>query len=255
MSVGSTKNLRLVGLATVLSVLAYATAPDQASASGIYSSHAAPIWGQLGSDLNHQVRVTSPDGKSVAVARFADVGDGYVRITTNGSIGKRTVSLGAGVASELVWSPSSDAFFVTTSDDGANGHFRTIVVGRGQKGPVVRDLSALVERRFGFPVKCGWKELPNIGGIRWTASGSVIVAAEIVAHSNCDSFGTFQAYEVDWRASRILKSFSQLEAKRLFSADLGDELKGASDECALAPRRCWVSTNHPEAEGNAPNLK
>ena len=94
-------------------------------------------------------------------------------------------------------------------------------------------------------MKCGWPEYPNVAIVKWVRrSARVIVAAQIIAHSNCDSFGTFRAYDVDWRAMRIVRQFNQIEAKRLVGGSMGVELHTASDDCIRRPRRCWVSSNH-----------
>jgi hypothetical protein len=168
-----------------------------------------------------------------------------VRITTSGRIGRGHVDVGPGVGSELLWAPDSLAFFVTTSDQGAIGHFRTVVVAAGRRGPIARDLSELIERAFGHPVACGSREHANVGGIRWvSASRELLVAAEIAPHTNCDSFGTFRAYPVDWRRQRIIRSFDQLKAKHRFRNALGKELRAAPDECVRTPKACWVNSNH-----------
>lgn len=215
--------------------------------SGFYARHAKPIWDRIAGASSEQLELPSPDGASQVVASYIETDDGIVQLTVSGRIGSGKVDIGAGVDSELLWAPDSKAFAVTTSDGGANGPYRTIVVGSGKRGLQISDISALVDRAFGHPVKCGWPERPNIGAIRWSeASEKLIVAAEIVAHSNCDSFGTFRAYEIDWRTLRVLRSFDQLEAKRRLGSSLGTELRNAPDECVRSPKKCWVSTNHPE---------
>ncbi len=84
----------------------------------------------------------------------------------------------------------------------------------------------------------------------------MILVAEIMLHSNCDSFGTFKAYEVDWRARRITRTFDQIEAKRLFGRSMGIELRNAPNECIRSPRRCWVSTNHePDPSAKPSEIK
>jgi hypothetical protein len=125
---------------------------------------------------------------------------------------------------------------------------RAMVIARGWRRLIVKDLSPLARRAFRQPVKCGWSEYPNVAAIRWLDnSAKPIVAAEIVHHSNCDSFGPFRAYEIDWRSMKILASFGQLEAKRRFHEALGFELRDAPDKCIRSPKKCWVSTNHPGA--------
>jgi hypothetical protein len=175
--------------------------------------------------------------------------DGGVLLQTSGQIGRGLVNLGAGVGSELLWARNGRAFLVTTSDGGANGPFRTMLVDGRSGKPRARDLSPLIYRAFGHPVDCGWPERPNVGAVTWLSRNRVVLAAEIVAHSNCDSFGTFAAYEVDLENMRVTRRIDQISAKRVFTRELGQELKAAPDQCVRTPSSCWVATNHPSSSG------
>jgi len=219
------------------------------SADGFYARAAQPIWERIAGAINRPpLRVKSPDGATTVSVRYVErKGEPAVTLQVAGRMGSGHVGIGPGVGSELLWAPDSRAFAVTTSDQGANGHFRTVVFARGVRGLQVRDLSPLIVRAFGHPVKCGWPEEPNVAVLKWwDGSSRLIVVGEIVAHSNCDSFGTFRAYEVDWRSMRIVRSYDQLAAKKLFGAAMGIELRNAPDRCIRQPRSCWVSTNHPD---------
>ncbi len=228
-------------LAAAAAILLVAAAP-----AGFYARQAQPIWHRI-AGVPAGLQLEAPDRQTHVLARYEETEktDGEVTLRVRGKLGSGTVSLGAGVNSELLWAPDSGAFAVTTSDGGAIGLYRAIVVGTGRNGLQVTDLSPLIRSAFGRPVKCGWPEDPNVAIVQWRdGSQKVIVAAEIIAHSNCDSFGTFKAYEVDWRARRITRTFDQIEAKRLFGRSMGIELRNAPNECIRSPRRCWVSTNH-----------
>lgn len=230
-----------IAAATAIAALA---AGAKAEPGGFYAQDASVIWDKIaGAPSSKVIELISPDGES-RVAAHTDPDKG-VALDISGRMGSHHVDIGAGVGSELLWSPDSKTFAVTTSDDGANGHYRTIVVGSGADGLIVRDLSPLIEKAFGHPVKCGWPELPNVGAVRWNTPATLVVVAEIVAHSNCDSFGTFRAYIVDWRHMRIVSSFDQIAAKQSFWPSLGAELRSSPDECLRSPQACWVSTNHP----------
>jgi hypothetical protein len=221
-----------------------------ASTEGFYARAAEPIWQRIAGAINRPpLTLQSPDKATTVSVRYIERNDEHaVTLEVAGHIGSRRVGIGPGVGSELLWAPDSRAFAVTTSDQGASGHFRTMVFARGAKGLLVRDLSSLIVRTFGHPVKCGWPEEPNVAALKWLAGSSrLIVVGEIVPHSVCDSFGTFRAYEVDWRSMRIVRSYDQLAAKRLFGAAMGSELRDAPDKCIRRPRSCWVSTNHPGA--------
>ncbi len=193
-------------------------------------------------------KVFSPDGRSSVVAAYSEdrSGESQVRLDVTGALGTLRVDLGPGVASELSWAPDSQGFFVTTSDQGANGSYRVILIERLAGRLVKTDITGLVAKRFGHPVVCDAPEPPNVGGIGWLRNGrSVLVAAEIVNHSVCDSPGTFAAYEIDVETLQITASYNQLEAKRRFAHLLGTELRAAPDGCITEPKSCYVSTNHP----------
>jgi len=221
-----------------------------ASVEGFYARAAQPIWQRIAGAIDRlPLTLRSPDKATTVAVRYVERDDEHaVTLNVAGRIGSGRVSIGPGVGSELLWASDSRAFAVTTSDQGANGHFRTMVFARGAKGLRMRDVSPLIVRAFGHPVKCGWPEEPNVAALKWLdGSSRLIIVGEIVAHSNCDSFGTFRAYEVDWRSMRIVRSYDQLAAKKLFGAAMGIELRDAPDKCVRRPQSCWVSTNHPGA--------
>jgi len=212
---------------------------------GMFSKNAVDLWSEI-SGGDKPLKVWSPDKKSVVLAKFIEGrNDEKVVLQVSGAIGSLEVDLGPGVGCELLWSPDSRAFFVTTSDQGANGSYRLIVVSEVQGALMARDLTPLLARKFGNPVTCGWPERPNVGGISWLGSSKqLLAAAEIVNHSNCDSFGTFKAYVVDVRSMKVVETYGQLATKHRFRGVLGEELQNAPDECVRSPRSCYVSTNH-----------
>jgi hypothetical protein len=157
-----------------------------------------------------------------------------------------TVKIFFGLNTEVLWSPDSQAFAVSGSSEGANGQYWTEVflVRSGRLDPL--PLAEIVRNAFGHPVKCGWPEFPNIAAVTWIkASERILVSAEIIHHSNCDSFGTFKAYEIDIPSKKITKTYDQILAKRLFGDQLGEELSSAPDNCIRDPKSCYVGANHP----------
>lgn len=191
----------------------------------------------------------SPDGRAkVRIKRDAD--DVYAaEVVAEGQQGTSIVKIGFGLDTEVLWSPDSRAFTVTGSEEGANGLYVTSVfyLLHGRLKQV--ELTPLITQAFGHPVKCGWLEPPNVAAVRWIVpSKKLLVAAEIIHHSNCDSFGTFMAYAIDLSGPRIVKAYGQLEAKRLFGSDLGPELLQADDNCIRNPPACFVPFNHPELQ-------
>ena len=159
---------------------------------------------------------------------------------------KLTARIFFGLNTEVLWSPDSKAFAVSGSSEGANGLYWTDVFLIEGERLVTIPLAPLIQRTFGHPVKCGWPEDPNVAAVTWTeASTRILLAAEIIHHSNCDSFGTFKAYEVHLPTKTVIKTYDQLETKKLFKPELGTELAGAPDNCVRNPKSCYVQANHP----------
>lgn len=196
-------------------------------------------------------RVISPDRlKSVFLKRLAEEGDEQFPTLVELRIGRKTTASAKiyfGLDTEVLWRSDSSSFTITGSREGLNGAYWTDVflIRHGQLTSV--HVTPMVREAFGQPVKCGWPEYPNVPALTWLQpSGHLLVAAEIVNHSNCDSFGTFKAYEIDVEAQKIVRAFGQLEAKKVFGKYLGEELTDAPDECIRAPKSCYVSANHRE---------
>ena len=192
--------------------------------------------------------VESPNGKlTVSLQSLDDNADDFpTRVTVTNGERTFTSKINFGLNAEVSWNARSSAFAVTGSSEGANGQYHTTVFVVQSKRLVPVPLTHLVESTFGHPVKCGWPEVPNVAAIRWLDDATLLVAAEIISHSNCDSFGTFQGFVVDVRVPRVIRKINQLAVKHLYGADLGPELKDANDECIRHPRACFVATNHPE---------
>lgn len=193
--------------------------------------------------------VVSPDGKvSVRIRRIGGLAasqPALILIQTPHL--KLEEKIAFGLNTEILWSPDSHAFALTGSSEGANGSYLTQVIRINERGMNVLQLTPLIREVFGHPVKCGWREPPNVAALSWSVpSKELIVVAEIMHHSNCDSFGTFVAYAVNLNGPRVAKTYDQLEAKRLFSEELGPELRQADDGCIRNPPACYVHENHPE---------
>lgn len=217
-------------------------------AEGNFARSAQPIWNRIADAVGQPpLTLLSPKRLSKVTISYDEKGDETsLTARTSGRIGTGRVKLSPGALAELLWSGDASAFAVTSSDGGAVGTYHAVIVGAGGNGKIVsRDLSPLVIRAFGHPVKCDEPEDPNIAAVTWLPGSSrLIVAAEIPPHSNCDSFGTFRAYEVDWRSMRVVRGYDQITAKQLFGKAMGSELRSAPDDCVRRPRSCWVSTNH-----------
>ena len=239
----STHVRTLIVIAIFVSVLLWQSASGQnRDDEPSFSAHAITIYSGK--------QVKSPDKKSEVHieplrARLSDSpGDFPALLVVDTDGGRLTATFGFALDAELIWSPDSNAFSLTGSVRGANGQYRTDVF-LIQSGKLVSiHLTDIIEKKFGHPVKCGWPEPPNVAAIKWLApSSQLLVAAEIMHHSNCDSFGTFKGYVVDLSEPRITEVYNQLQAKRLFRGDLGGELLQADDNCIRDPKSCRVAFN------------
>jgi hypothetical protein len=200
----------------------------------IYSSKAIPIY-QWGAKVK---AATSPDGKKkVSIEILDDKAEDFpAKVTVATEQGNLFATIRFGLGTEVLWSPDSLAFALTGSCCSGNGQYETNVFYVQEKRLVKVELTTLVENAFGHPVRCAWTESPNVAALKWLIpSKELLVAAEIIHHSNCDSFGTFKAYAVDLQTFRVVKVLNQLEAKRLYHDDLGEELLQSDDVCILHP--------------------
>jgi len=168
-----------------------------------------------------------------------------LRVSRSGRLFERPFDFG--LNAQVLWSPDASRFAITGSEGGANGQYRTAIVTLAADTLGWLDVTPSIEMMFGHPVKCGYPESPNIAAVTWRSKRRLVVAAEIVNHSNCDSFGTFSAYEVDIVTGHVEHAYDQLDAKRRWRTSLGAELLAAPDHCIRMPAACFVPTNHPES--------
>jgi len=207
---------------------------------------------QFGSKASVAVSVPSPDKAKILFLRSLRSekdADFPTEVELRTGDKKIRTRIRFGLNAEILWSPDSNAFAISGSSEGANGLYWTDVFLIRSDRLVVVPVTKMIWRAFGHPVKCGWPEYPNVGSVAWLQpSARILVAAEIIHHSNCDSFGTFKAYEIDIPTGKIVTKYNQLEAKKLFKKELGDELVQGPDKCILTPKDCYVPANHPELQ-------
>lgn len=225
---------RILISVVLFSALSFAQVPAE---KPFFSMSAVYVYGGIVS--------RAPDGaKTVQVKQLNNESfTSSVQITVPGRTLVERVDFG--LNAQLLWRADSNAFALTGSDEGANGQYSTDVF--LLDGAQLRQISitALVQRAFGHPVVCEVPELPNVVAVRWLLpSGNLLVAAQIIDHSVCDSAGTFRSYEVDVQKKRIVRSYGQIETKRLFGKSLGDWLSSARDECIANPKSCEVPFHH-----------
>jgi len=202
--------------------------------------------------VNH---LAAPDGKiSVSLGSTLKRGESHLVLTFSPDEKKSSFDVGRGMDAELLWSPDSKALAVTTSDGSSNGVFNLYVF--QIEGTTVKKIDATqsVRKAFGHPVACAYPEPPNVAAIAWVEpSARLLVAAQILDHSVCDSFGTFKLYELNISDLTVGKTFDQLEAKRLFGPKLGVFLQHARDICITDPKSCEVPSNHKAAQAARPS--
>ncbi|HYL46417.1 MAG TPA: hypothetical protein VEU52_05285 [Candidatus Limnocylindrales bacterium] len=146
-----------------------------------------------------------------------------------------------GLNAQILWSPDSRSFAVTGSCCGAGGQYETDVFYVQRERLTKVELTSLIVRGFGHPVRCEWPEDSNVVAVKWVKpSRQLLLAAQIMNHTVCDSPGTFKAFLVDIPDRRIVKVYNQLAAKKLFSNDLGKWLLDANDDCVRDPESCRV---------------
>lgn len=195
------------------------------------------------------VRLTSPDGSNTIQATRAR--EGFWSWTIVRGKKSQTLSLASWACPEFRWSSDSTAFFANYSDGGAvgewnmsvhrweNGHWHEIDITQAVRGDFKRS----------YP-KCFEPEDPNLAGVAWwKGSSRLLVAAEVLPHSNCDAMGTFALYAVLVPSGRILNKYPQLQAKKRFLNLLGSELRNANDDCIRKPSSCFIPALHSGALG------
>jgi len=151
---------------------------------------------------------------------------------------KTVVTRLLGFNGEIAWSPDSEAFAVNQTEGGGGLGERVYVFSINSHGLQKLDISRVIERDFGHPVRCEVKTPPNTGFISWGSDAStLLVAAEVVPVSICKCMGTFRVYEINLPSLTIARTYSQTEAKQKFRSLLGPELRGADDSCIATLER------------------
>jgi hypothetical protein len=212
-----------------------------------YHGFSADATSLLDIDRKESLTVLSPDKmKSILVYREDNTNDFdfHVRVLAYGK--KFWTNIGSHVDPEVMWAPDSKAFAETYSDGGAVGTFHVLVYFVGEGGlRIIEPTKATTRAYLSQPRACHYAEDPNVGAIAWIGdSDRLLVAAETLPHSNCDGMGTFRAYELRLPQGQIVKAYDQLEAKKRFWERMGEELRGADDECIRMPNSCEIPGLH-----------
>jgi len=197
-------------------------------------------------DREQAFTVASPDGrKSILVDHIEGANYYDFRVRVSAHARRFGTKIGSHVSPEVLWAPDSKAFAETYSDAGAVGTFHLLIY-VNEDGLKILEPAKRVRREFlSHPRECFFPEDPNIGAIRWFGDSSeILVAAETLPYSNCDGMGTFRAYHIGLPGGQIMSIYDQLDAKKQFWNQLGDELRGSDDECAGNTKSCEIPQLH-----------
>jgi hypothetical protein len=190
--------------------------------------------------------VPSPDGKKNIQIHFV-VDDEHEWLYFNLRHGSHTSKFRIeGTGAELLWAPDSKAFAVTTWD-GASGFGVYTRIYRWTRQERVKEvnITPTVFNAFGHPVRCEPPMAPNTGTVEWLKdSKRILVAAQVVPVSVCDSMGMFKLYELDLSTMHVVRVYNQIAAKRDFGNLLGCSLRAAEDGCVTNPKSCYVESLH-----------
>ena len=194
-------------------------------------------------------RIVAPDGlKFVTADLYDDPEEGdlqRIRVT----VGARTFPLETkGRGAEILWSPDSRWLAVTSTYccSGFSPYLRLYAVSDSE----VRDLSAegALTRGFGRGISCDAgthaDQWALTAAVKWLDSSHLLAAVQVPKVSVCDSMGVFELREISVPSLSVIKTYSQLEAKRVFGNDLGGNLRSASDACVRDPKSCWEASHH-----------
>ena len=219
----------------LLSLVPAICAQEQSSCSNgphtLYSRRAKTL-----DQLSAQpLRLRSPDGKKTLLIRKV-----HLKGTDDDSVSYRVIFAGKtfnetllGFNGEVAWAPDSHAFAVTQTEGGGGIGSRLYVFQVDKDRMTKLEVSRPIEGDFGHPVRCDVETSPNTGFISWQRdSASLLVAAEVVPVSICDCSGTYRVYEITIPALKIVRTYPQTEAKKIFWNKLGCELRDADDRCA-----------------------
>ncbi len=184
--------------------------------------------------------IKSPDGKSsilVEPPNGTDPDETHA-VTIHADNREYQTRIGSLVNAEAEWSPDSKAFFLTYSDGGNIGTYHVKVV--YVTGTEIRMIEPVLDGSKLFEPNCYGPEFPNVGAVKWVGKGSerLLIAVEVPPHSSCASMGTFRAFKIELPTGKVVTTYNQIEAKKLFAKDIGEELRGAHDECIETPQVC-----------------
>ena len=191
--------------------------------------------------------VRSPDGKKKIVVRTAEDGAKAFAVDETGR--KFPIPTEGWPCPEIGWSPASDIFFVNHGGAVGTYHLAVYRLSKGQLTEIRLPPALRLDVLDRYP-RCFSPEEPNMLVIAWANDATrLLVAAQVLPHSNCDNMGTLGLYELAIPGGTIIRRFSQAEAKTLFHDLLGPELRAADDGCFSKPGSCAIPMLHGPKNG------
>ncbi len=157
------------------------------------------------------------------------------------------------VQPHVVWANDSSGALFFFSDGGANGGYHTKLISfDGDRVNVTDPTRQVADDFISYRDKLGIKcdpphEYPNLYGLGWFDASHGLVVAETVGHSICDCFSAFRAYEVELPSGKIVRSFDQAIAKKMFDGNLWDLSDAPYDDWDSNPAACALKVIAPQA--------
>ncbi len=235
-----------------LLALIAATAQQKPSAATdtLYSSAHSVI---IPEGEQYAKKIVAPDGLKFVTAKLVDdPEDGelqQIEVTVGGHTFPQPTK---GRGAEILWSPDSRWLAVTYTYccSGFSPYLDVYEV--SESG--VRDLHVhdALTSGFGNGIRCDngtpASQWALTAAVKWLDSSHLIAAVQVPNVSVCDSMGVFELREISVPDLSILRTYDQLQAKRLFRNDLGGNLLDANDACVRDPKSCWVAYHHSDPQ-------
>jgi hypothetical protein len=256
-SAGNRRNLlkvrRTLSLPVLLLLLffsAFAQQKDSAATDALCSSVHSVI---IPESERYTKKIFAPDGQEFVTAKLVDDSEEGEIQKVQVTVAGRTIDLRTkGRGAEILWSPDSRWLAVTYTYccSGFSPYLHVYEV--SDSG--VRDLQVDDALKSGFEtgIRCDGgipaSQWALSAGVKWLDSSHLLAAVQIPNVSVCDSMGVFELRVISVPDLSILKTYDQLQAKRLFRNDLGGNLRDANDACVRNPKSCWIVAAHHSDE-------
>lgn len=210
----------VMGLGLMLA--ASAIAAPAPMCKGIWTAHAAPVFGAGGTGVpapDRRASVAEVPGEDQL--RFINASGRIQPLRVYGDEGRELIEPNQGLT-EVSWAPDSRYLAVSASDGGSVGNWSITVFavrdGRAQRLPPYRELHAAANRLL----QCDGPESANLGVAGWLKGGAeMLVVAQVPPHSVCRNMGSLRGFRVATASGRILESMSYAALRKRWPDWLG----------------------------------